>query len=220
MFDQRQALHCGQAATRSQEGDERSNKGMKQTKPGKLRSFAAYPRCSADSMEAGDGKELAGMTAGPPPLSSQPARRGLDVRLAMGAMGFCLVGSVIAVTSRLYRLATDGELGQRMGSPLVAIGGPAVLTWLYALALLWLRRGERRGRILAALLLCLWAANAAFISNRMPLDGQVFQRLVAIGLVGLALWVLRIFPRSNLLEDGAAPGVPRAAEQRDEADER
>jgi hypothetical protein len=25
-----------------------SNKGMKQTKPGKLRSFAAYPRCSAD----------------------------------------------------------------------------------------------------------------------------------------------------------------------------
>jgi len=26
-----------------------SNKGMKLTKPGELRSFAAYPRCSADS---------------------------------------------------------------------------------------------------------------------------------------------------------------------------
>jgi hypothetical protein len=25
-----------------------SNKGMKQTKPGKLRSFAAYPQCSTD----------------------------------------------------------------------------------------------------------------------------------------------------------------------------
>ena len=29
----------------------RSNKGMKLTKPGELRSFAAYPRCSMDSSE-------------------------------------------------------------------------------------------------------------------------------------------------------------------------
>jgi len=32
------------------ESDEPSNKGMKQTKPGQLRSFAAYPRCSMDSL--------------------------------------------------------------------------------------------------------------------------------------------------------------------------
>ncbi len=31
--------------------DVRSNKGMKLTKPGELRSFAAYPRCSADVSE-------------------------------------------------------------------------------------------------------------------------------------------------------------------------
>ena len=33
------------------------NKGMKLTKPGQLRSFAAYPRCSADADVAGlDGR--------------------------------------------------------------------------------------------------------------------------------------------------------------------
>jgi hypothetical protein len=29
-----------------------SNKGMKLTKPGELRSFAAYPRCSTDVWDA------------------------------------------------------------------------------------------------------------------------------------------------------------------------
>ncbi len=33
----------------------RSNKGMKLTKPGELRSFAAYPRCSMDSRELKQG---------------------------------------------------------------------------------------------------------------------------------------------------------------------
>ncbi len=33
----------------------RPNKGMKLTKPGELRSFAAYPRCSADLTEGESG---------------------------------------------------------------------------------------------------------------------------------------------------------------------
>ena len=192
---------------------------MKLTKPGKDGASQLISSVRRTVSRRGDGKEGVGMTSEQPPLSRQPTRRGLDVRLAIGAMGFCLVGSAITLASRLYRIATRAELGQRPGSPFAAIGFRAALACLYALALVWLLRGERRGRILAALLLCLWAANAASISNRLPLDGQVFQRVVAIGLVGLALWVLRIFPRSTLLRDDAAPAVPRAAEQGDAADE-
>jgi hypothetical protein len=33
------------------------NKGMKLTKPGRLRSFAAYPRCSADPLDRADAGE-------------------------------------------------------------------------------------------------------------------------------------------------------------------
>jgi hypothetical protein len=36
-----------------------SNKGMKLTKPGQLRSFAAYPRCSADLKRVGAVQERA-----------------------------------------------------------------------------------------------------------------------------------------------------------------
>src|SRR5262245_57082298 len=159
------------------------------------------------------------MRAGPPPVSSQSARRDLDVRLAMGAMVFCLIGSVVVLGSRLYRLATQGEVGERQENPLVAFAYPTVLACLYVLAVVCLRAGQRKGRIIAAALLCVWAANAASISSGMPPGGQVFQRLVAIALVGLAIWVSRIFPRSSLM-NGNALDAQRAAEQGDEADER
>ncbi len=38
----------GHGGRRTRENGVRANKGMKLTKPGELRSFAAYPRCSTD----------------------------------------------------------------------------------------------------------------------------------------------------------------------------
>ncbi len=38
----------GYGVRRTRENGVRANKGMKLTKPGELRSFAAYPRCSTD----------------------------------------------------------------------------------------------------------------------------------------------------------------------------
>ncbi len=45
------AREAGRAVLRCEVRHERHNKGMKLTKPGQLRSFAAYPRCWADTGE-------------------------------------------------------------------------------------------------------------------------------------------------------------------------
>jgi hypothetical protein len=142
------------------------------------------------------GAEL--MTNAAPPVvdKPRPPRRGLAVLVTMGVMALALLGYAILLISRLSLIARRAEV-TRPAEWIALVIYPAVMACLYALALLWLRSGSKRGRVLGAVLLCQWAWSAASLASRIPSDevgSRAFQVVTAVALVVLALFLVGILP--------------------------